>query len=95
MANDNGLEKISEVPLEFIKEGTTFINRCTKPDAPGMYLIKYQNFVFNSTMFVNLLMFMLEFIKIVRAVGVGFVVMGAIGYLVKLVCITFVYISLP
>ncbi|VVT54069.1 uncharacterized protein SAPINGB_P003891 [Magnusiomyces paraingens] len=59
MAND-GLEKISEIPLEFIKEGNTFINRCTKPDAA-------------------------EFLKIVRAVGVGFIVMGAIGYLVKLI----------
>ena len=35
MAND-GFEKISEIPLDFIKEGNTFINRCTKPDAAGM-----------------------------------------------------------
>ncbi|CAN6666024.1 protein transport protein Sss1p [Trichomonascus vanleenenianus] len=56
----DGLEKLTEVPVEFIKEGTTFINRCTKPDKK-------------------------EYSKILRAVGVGFLVMGAIGYIVKLV----------
>ncbi|CDO53518.1 similar to Saccharomyces cerevisiae YDR086C SSS1 Subunit of the Sec61p translocation complex that forms a channel for passage of secretory proteins through the endoplasmic reticulum membrane [Geotrichum candidum] len=59
MAGD-GLEKVTEIPVEFIKEGTTFLNRCTKPDCS-------------------------EFIKIIRAVGVGFIVMGAIGYIVKLI----------
>ncbi|KAF5101655.1 hypothetical protein D0Z00_000729 [Geotrichum galactomycetum] len=59
MAGD-GLEKVTEIPVEFIKEGTTFLNRCTKPDGS-------------------------EFIKIIRAVGVGFIVMGAIGYIVKLI----------
>lgn len=39
MANNDGLEKISELPVEFIKEGTTFINRCTKPDAAGKLLV--------------------------------------------------------
>uniref|UniRef100_A0A060T5J7 ARAD1B04928p n=1 Tax=Blastobotrys adeninivorans TaxID=409370 RepID=A0A060T5J7_BLAAD len=59
MAQD-GLEKITEIPVEFIKEGTNFINRCTKPDQK-------------------------EYLKMIRAVGVGFIVMGAIGYGVKLV----------
>jgi hypothetical protein len=35
MAGD-GLEKVTEIPVEFIKEGTTFLNRCTKPDSSGM-----------------------------------------------------------
>ncbi|ODQ68327.1 protein translocase SEC6 [Nadsonia fulvescens var. elongata DSM 6958] len=59
-ANESGFEKITEVPLEFIKEGTTFINKCTKPDKK-------------------------EYIQIIRAVGTGFLVMGVIGYLVKLI----------
>ncbi|KAK8185080.1 hypothetical protein HDK77DRAFT_380630 [Phyllosticta capitalensis] len=54
------LKEIADVPKDFIKDGTLFINRCTKPDKR-------------------------EFIKISQAVGIGFVVMGAIGYLVKLV----------
>ncbi|KAI0432026.1 hypothetical protein F5Y14DRAFT_52149 [Nemania sp. NC0429] len=49
-----------DVQKDFIKDGTQFINRCTKPDRN-------------------------EYIKICQAVGVGFVVMGAIGYLVKLI----------
>ncbi|KAK7515564.1 translocation complex subunit Sss1 [Phyllosticta citricarpa] len=54
------LKELADVPKDFIKDGTLFINRCTKPDKR-------------------------EFIKISQAVGIGFVVMGAIGYLVKLV----------
>ncbi|KAI1176499.1 hypothetical protein F4777DRAFT_587914 [Nemania sp. FL0916] len=49
-----------DVQKDFVKDGTQFINRCTKPDRN-------------------------EYIKICQAVGVGFVVMGAIGYLVKLI----------
>ncbi|KAL0261874.1 hypothetical protein SLS55_003306 [Diplodia seriata] len=54
------IKDLADVPKDFIKDGTQFINRCTKPDKR-------------------------EFIKISQAVGVGFVVMGAIGYIVKLV----------
>lgn len=39
MAND-GLEKITEIPVEFLKEGTTFLNKCTKPDGPGKLTIE-------------------------------------------------------
>jgi protein transport protein SEC61 subunit gamma and related proteins len=34
----DGLEKITDIPTEFIKEGTTFINRCTKPDQKGEWM---------------------------------------------------------
>ncbi|KAL9030344.1 MAG: hypothetical protein Q9196_001519 [Gyalolechia fulgens] len=51
--------EIADIPREFLREGTQFVNRCAKPDKR-------------------------EFIKISQAVGVGFVVMGAIGYVVKL-----------
>lgn len=85
MGNNDGLEKISELPVEFIKEGTTFINRCTKPDAAG----KFSTFshCFHKTSISNFLFYflLLEFLKIVRAVGLGFIVMGAIGYIVKLI----------
>lgn len=54
------LKELADIPKDFVKDGTQFINRCTKPDKR-------------------------EFIKISQAVGVGFVVMGAIGYIVKLV----------
>jgi len=52
--------QIAEIPREFIKDGTLFINRCTKPDKR-------------------------EFIKISQAVGIGFIVMGVIGYIVKII----------
>ncbi|KAI4289926.1 MAG: hypothetical protein L6R35_000799 [Caloplaca aegaea] len=52
--------EIADIPREFLREGTQFMNRCAKPDKR-------------------------EFIKISQAVGIGFVVMGAIGYVVKLI----------
>jgi len=54
------LAQIADIPREFLKDGTQFINRCTKPDKK-------------------------EFIKISQAVGIGFVVMGVIGYVVKVI----------
>ncbi|PNS19694.1 protein translocase SEC61 complex gamma subunit, archaeal and eukaryotic [Sphaceloma murrayae] len=54
------LKEFADLPRDFLKEGTQFLNRCTKPDKR-------------------------EFIKISQAVGVGFLVMGVIGYVVKLI----------
>ncbi|KAF2397359.1 protein translocase SEC6 [Trichodelitschia bisporula] len=54
------IKEFAEIPREFLKDGTQFINRCTKPDQR-------------------------EFMQISKAVGVGFVVMGAIGFVVKLI----------
>jgi len=53
------VKELLDIPREFFKDGTQFINRCTKPDQR-------------------------EFIKISQAVGIGFIVMGTIGYFVKL-----------
>ncbi|PMD14379.1 secE/sec61-gamma protein [Hyaloscypha hepaticicola] len=54
------IQEFLDIPRDFFKDGTQFLNRCTKPDRR-------------------------EFIKISQAVGVGFLVMGAVGYLVKLI----------
>ncbi|KAF8469098.1 translocation complex subunit Sss1 [Kalaharituber pfeilii] len=54
------VQQLAEIPRQFIKDGTLFINRCTKPDKR-------------------------EFLKISQAVGIGFVVMGVIGFVVKLI----------
>jgi len=54
------IKEIADIPKDFLRDGTQFINRCTKPDKR-------------------------EFIKISQAVGMGFVIMGVIGYVVKLI----------
>ncbi|KAI1380018.1 protein translocase SEC6 [Hypoxylon crocopeplum] len=54
------IQDLLEIPRDFVKDGTQFMTRCTKPDRR-------------------------EFIQISKAVGVGFLVMGAIGYLIKLI----------
>ncbi|ELR03199.1 Sec61p translocation complex subunit [Pseudogymnoascus destructans] len=53
-------QEILDIPKDFVKDGTMFINRCTKPDRR-------------------------EFTQISRAVGIGFIVMGALGYVIKLI----------
>lgn len=30
------MEKVTEYPVEFIKEGTQFVQKCTKPTKKGM-----------------------------------------------------------
>ncbi|RMZ72139.1 transporter sec61 subunit gamma [Pyrenophora seminiperda CCB06] len=54
------IKEFADMPADFLKEGTLFMNRCTKPDKK-------------------------EFIRISQAVGIGFLIMGVIGYVVKLV----------
>lgn len=54
------LQELADVPRDFLRDGTQFLNRCTKPDRR-------------------------EFIKISQAVGFGFLIMGAIGYVIKLI----------
>ncbi|KFA63913.1 hypothetical protein S40285_03772 [Stachybotrys chlorohalonatus IBT 40285] len=54
------VQELLDVPMDFVKDGVQFINKCQKPDRK-------------------------EFVKISQAVGVGFIVMGAIGYILKLI----------
>ncbi|CCG25441.1 Sss1 protein [Candida orthopsilosis Co 90-125] len=62
-----GVEKLTEVPVEFFKDGSVFIKKCQKPDQK-------------------------EYFKIIRAVGIGFIMMGVVGYAVKLVHIPIRYL---
>ncbi|KAL6941334.1 Sec61p translocation complex subunit [Hanseniaspora osmophila] len=64
---NNQVEKFTEVPLEFVKEGVSFINKCKKPNNA-------------------------EYMKIIRAVGVGFIGIGVIGYAIKLIHIPIRYL---
>ncbi|KAJ6009356.1 hypothetical protein N7499_005235 [Penicillium canescens] len=62
-------QELADIPKDFVREGSQFVRRCTKPDKR-------------------------EFIKISQAVGMGFLVMGAIGYFVKLSsCSIFTFLS--
>lgn len=65
--SNNQIEKLAEAPLEFIKDGSNFINKCKKPNDR-------------------------ELLKIVRAVGLGFIAVGVIGYIIKLIHIPIRYL---
>ncbi|KAF9632618.1 putative translocation complex subunit sss1 protein [Lasiodiplodia theobromae] len=79
------IKELADVPKDFIKDGTQFINSASRllrteahspPVRPKWKLRVHSNIATADKR---------EFIKISQAVGVGFVVMGAIGYIVKLV----------
>lgn len=69
------LKELAEIPRDFIKDGTQFLNRCTKRTSFAVADTTTANFCAADRR---------EFIKICQAVGIGFVVMGTIGYFVKL-----------
>ena len=91
------LKEIADIPRDFLRDGTQFVNRCTKrtlspfleqdlPDPTPYPRFECQKKKrFQDT---NNLSFSIadkrEFIKISQAVGMGFVIMGVIGYVVKL-----------
>ncbi len=84
------LQEFLDIPRDFIKDGTQFVNRCTK----RMFFAALQTAELPIAVCgalenrVDLLTFNIadrrEFLKISQAVGIGFLVMGAVGYLVKL-----------
>lgn len=61
------IEKLVEAPVEFLKEGNQFLQKCKKPSRK-------------------------EYLKIIQAVGVGFVAVGVIGYVIKLIHIPIRYL---
>ncbi len=112
------IKEIVDIPQNFFREGTHFVNRCTKPNRKGASFLSSPvllsvvlasradeayahpslggihsailkdlcptNFGLSFPFFLRLRM-LAEYIQICRAVGMGFVVMGFIGYFVKLV----------
>ncbi|KAL8963531.1 MAG: hypothetical protein Q9193_000216 [Seirophora villosa] len=73
--------EIAEIPREFLREGTQFMNRCAKRKT----LILGRGHSTGGWLTDVDVADRREFIKISQAVGIGFVVMGAIGYVVKLI----------
>jgi protein transport protein SEC61 subunit gamma and related proteins len=65
------VQEILDIPRDFFRDGAFFLNRCTKPTKKGNPCPSA--------------MLMIEFLEISRAVAVGFLVMGFIGFAVKLV----------
>ncbi|SCV70835.1 BQ2448_3597 [Microbotryum intermedium] len=74
---DVAKEAIESLQTEF-KNGAQFMTRCTKPDKKGKNLVApHTHTPAHSALS--------EYLQICRAVATGFVIMGGIGYVVKLV----------
>jgi len=67
------VKQLLDVPRDFFKDGAFFLNRCTKPNKRG------------TPSPLPIAGLTPEFLEISRAVAVGFLVMGFIGFAVKLV----------
>lgn len=61
------MDKITDAPVEFLRDGARFIQKCTKPSQK-------------------------EYLQLIRAVGFGFIMMGVVGYLIKLIHIPIRYL---
>ncbi len=58
---------------DFYKQSKNFIINCQKPDKKG----KQKTFI--------IIKLILEFIKIAKQCSIGFLIMGAIGFVIKLI----------
>lgn len=74
------VQELLDVPREFLRDGLQFINRSQKRESPlGIHVLRgYSTNIDLPTADRK------EFTKICQAVGVGFLIMGAVGYVVKL-----------
>lgn len=97
------LQEMADIPKDFFKDGTAFLNRCTKrtlsptwssfavhPYACWCKLATFTSMLHLQPTYDPLLTQYIaadrrEFIKISQAVGMGFLIMGAIGYVIKLI----------
>ncbi|AWU73824.1 uncharacterized protein C5L36_0A04230 [Pichia kudriavzevii] len=61
------MEKMTDAPVEFLRDGARFLQKCTKPSQK-------------------------EYMQLIRAVGMGFIMMGVVGYLIKLIHIPIRYL---
>jgi protein transport protein SEC61 subunit gamma and related proteins len=76
-------KELLDLPKDFVKDGTQFLNRCTKRTCSTGSRCG-SNLCTNATIADKR-----EFMKITQAVGIGFIIMGSIGYIVKLsMCIS-------
>ena len=75
------------MPREFVKDGRQFITRCSKrtPSIPPPFLSreKESSWIYFTDV-VTATADKREFLRISQAVGMGFLIMGVIGYIVKL-----------
>ena len=74
------IKELADIPRDFLRDGTLFLNRCTKR---GDSLFLWCRMLWLRSLTSDQAD-KREFIKISQAVGVGFVIMGTIGYFVKL-----------
>jgi len=72
------VKQLLDVPRDFVKDGAFFLNRCTKPNRKGNTPQSPRSAVLDGLTTA-------EFLDISRAVGVGFLIMGFIGFAVKLI----------
>lgn len=69
------LQELADLPKEFIRDGTQFMNRCTKR------MFHYSFYKIHSD---SCTADRREFARLCQAIAVGFLIMGAIGYFIKL-----------
>lgn len=83
------IQELVDTPSQFLKDGVQFMNKCQKrtPPPPFPFLHCSQDDALPPGCELTIVLFTAdqkEFAKICQAVGTGFVIMGVVGYVVKL-----------
>lgn len=82
----DAFQELADLPKDFVKDGMLFVNRCTKRMSFRLvrYLAIEAGWMIRSLLTTLTIADKREFLKISQAVGFGFLIMGAIGYFIKL-----------
>lgn len=76
MSDVNSL--VVEPLTKFFKDSVYLVKKCTKPDRRG-------NKIGKVSLTFEIIFLHIEFARIARATGIGFLIMGFVGFFVKLV----------
>ena len=78
--NMETVEAVAQPLRKFAKDSKHFINKCTKPDKKGKI-----HYTFATLFFFCSPYFYTEFTKIATGTAIGFLIMGFLGYFIKLI----------
>ncbi|KAE9467577.1 hypothetical protein C3L33_00524, partial [Rhododendron williamsianum] len=83
----DALDSVIDPLREFAKDSTRLVKRCHKPDQKGQLSRTYLFILEKLELGFDFALFGAEFTKVAFRVAIGFVVMGFVGFFVKLIFI--------
>lgn len=87
----DSLDSVFDPLRDFAKDSVRLVKRCHKPDRKGTTRCRTRNFCYQMLNYkydmIYTFLILLEFTKVATRTAIGFVVMGFVGFFVKLIFI--------